>query len=151
PEADVLAEKQRGGGILTPEVRPESAKYGLRAQKQQLQRRWLRQVAENFICVRACLVFDCLKQVSGSPLYGVLRRNRRKFRRETSVGQFPAIFVSDIVSGACLTAKTGRFRLAGTTVGNQLFYDKPAPLLALPDRRKFRRLRRTTPMWSLQK
>ncbi|WP_217806790.1 hypothetical protein, partial [Chromobacterium haemolyticum] len=68
PEADVLAEKQRGGGILTPEVRPESAKYGLRAQKQQLQRRWLRQVAENFICVRACLVFDCLKQVSGSPL-----------------------------------------------------------------------------------
>ncbi|WP_217806838.1 hypothetical protein, partial [Chromobacterium haemolyticum] len=81
PEADVLAEKQRGGGILTPEVRPESAKYGLRAQKQQLQRRWLRQVAENFICVRACLVFDCLKQVSGSPLYAGRRAKKCPGRR----------------------------------------------------------------------
>ncbi|MCG9040563.1 hypothetical protein [Laribacter hongkongensis] len=49
----MLAENQRGGRLLTPGVRPNPAKYGLRRQKQQVQRRSLRQIAENLLSEEA--------------------------------------------------------------------------------------------------
>lgn len=65
---------------------------------------------------------------------GDVSRSRRKFRRKSSPGWFPAVLLSDTVFRVCFGLSIRPFSACGVAAGKQLFYDMLLPANSgLPD------------------